>query len=298
MKFELSVSSLLLLSLLTGHSSVALAAQEHSPIQSSVNTELPNSQDTSLSAEDGIVNLLRVLHKVAQQDIHQVQSELILRGGNEAVNLSVKMQLETIIGQENQFHSTLTYTNVSRTSPKKYRVVSDGEKVWTYDIANNQYSVMPYEQFSQTSKDRIFIGLYTTFMMSMLESFRSDQAFSENRELWSQLMTNEAFIEEFESQLMKENFRFGVENYQGKDYSTVSISVPKDEADIKMRIDPTTAQIQDISLRGKTEEFNFAFEESVQSQPDFLNVDGSKLFTFAPPEGAKLLEEPISLQPF
>jgi hypothetical protein len=277
---------------LSGLSSVGYAQQSKpAPTQSkpSVTNEATPETVTPLNTQPDLNLLAKTVTNFIKSDRYQTESELQLTGKVSGTSLSTSVQIKTITQSPRQFRSEISFTGLEDGKERRYLVVSNGDRVWTYRPDVNQYAVMDYQSFDK-SRDTFLIGMSSYLFLIIAPDFR---------ELMAQRQLSDADFSAILSQMLQSKnvpIKGGRRNFQARDYYVYEYTDPKAGYSFNAFVVPETATVEQIQINGRSEGTEIVLKEKIIRRVENPAI-APDTFSFSLPLGAKEVES-IPLQPF
>ena len=237
--------------------------------------------------------LIRAMRQFLASDRYLLESKLTLSAKAPGVTMASVARIQTISAEPNQFRTRISFTNRENEQGREYLLVSNGKQVWTYNVEQNVYAVVEYQQF-QRAKDNFMTG-----MLSRLFSTIRNSAGPHNISLLVNV-PEAKLIEILETQLADSvsGLTTDTQRLDGKNYTTYFYHDQNKGYQMRAFIDVKTSEIRHFQVANQgNKELDFKIAEQVihRSIPPSVPANA---FRFVPPAGAKLQTTPISINPF
>ena len=242
----------------------------------------PQSQDFEL--------LIQAARKFLATNMAQIESQLNISGNFSGGTVNFYTQINTIMEAPKKFRSQIAFTNGKGVIGKQYVVVSDGNQVWIYNVEEEKYSVMTYENFLE-SNDDFLIGMLSSLFLEILANTEQIELF---REISVEEL-REAFNKNLNTDINQVNS--DKETIAENEYTTYSYTESEEGFTIKAFINPSSADIKYIHLTGVEDEVSLFMEEQIIKKTNLQSIP-SDTFRFLPPINVQKVDEPIPIEPF
>lgn len=232
-------------------------------------SQLNSKLDLSLLAKSSAV--------FVQSDRYRTESEIRVKATSGGTNVSSVAKVTTLVQSPNQFHAEITFPSGTGTEVKS-TVISDGKQVWMYRSDLKQYAVIPYEKFDDLD-DYYWIGISSYWFLSVPDDVRkpiSEGALTDPQVL-KELGINDTLPLKGSRQTLDGRSLYGYEFTDTEGFTIAAL------------IEPTTAELKQIRLSGKSEGFNIDIAEHILTRTANPAIAASA-FKFTPPPGAKLVK--------
>ena len=200
--------------------------------------------------------------------------------------------IKTTVAAPNKFNTEITFVGNNELSDRKYQIISDGVKVWIYDIAQNQYSIDEYQQFIK-SPSGLAVGMLSNFYLKTLNSVNNNPvAVNTLKQLPPERLVR--YFQRF-ANIDLQNMEIRNEQIENTAYVVYDADASDRTFKVMAYVAPQSANIERIELSGKKDGLNLTVKEKIISQtvPESIPAD---LFSFIPPEDARVAEQ-IAIEP-
>jgi outer membrane lipoprotein-sorting protein len=232
-------------------------------------SQLTSKLDLALLAKSSAV--------FVKSDRYRTESEIRVKATSGGTDVTSLAKVMTLAQAPNQFRAEITFPSDTGTEVKS-TVVSDGKQVWMYRSDLKQYAVTPYEKFDDLD-DYYWIGMSSYWFLSVPTDVRkpiAEGALADPQVL-KELGINNTSPLKGNSQTLDGRSLYSYE-YTDKEGFTIAAL-----------IEPTTAELKQIRLTGKSEGFNIDIAERILTRTANPAIAAST-FKFTPPLGAKLVQ--------
>lgn len=237
--------------------------------------------------------LVRAMRQFLANDRYLLKSELTLKAKTPGADLVSVAQIQTISEEPNRFRTQITFMEQTGELGREYLLVSDGQQVWTHDLANNVYSIISYQEF-QNANDNFLSG-----MLSRLFSTIRNSAGKDNIALLVKV-PEDKLVEILETKFAPDQagLKSDTQQLEGAKYTTYSYLDQTKGYQLQAFIDTLTSEIKYLQMASQNQQtLNFNIQEKVIHYANPLAVPADA-FRFVPPAGVKLQKTPISINPF
>lgn len=241
-----------------------------------------NAQPTSVNAEIALFG--KASSNFLRGDRYQTESKMQVTGKTANASFSMNFQLSSVVQSPNKFRNEITFLSDNNTIGQKASVISDGKQVWIYRPDLKQYSVSSYQKFDQ-SDDTFFIGLSAILYLQIPPDVRQILAQSS--------LTDPKVLAELGLQNALKSSKQVV---AGQTLHAYEYTDTKEGYQYSALIDPQTAAVRQLQVRGKSEGMNITITETILRRTPAPAIKANT-FTFSPPQGSKQVEK-LSISPF
>lgn len=200
--------------------------------------------------------------------------------------------IKTTAAAPNKFNTEITFVGDREISDKTYQIISDGVKVWIYDVAQNQYSIVEYQQFIE-SQSGLAVGMLSNFYLKTLNSVNNNPvAVNTLKKLPPERSLR--YFQRF-ANIDLQNMAIRNEQIENTAYTVYDAPASDRIFEVTAYVAPQSANIERIELSGKKDGLELTVKEKIISQtvPESIPAD---LFSFIPPEKAQVTEQ-IAIEP-
>lgn len=212
-----------------------------------------------------------------QSDRYRTESEIRVRATSGGTDVTSLAKVTTLAQSPNQFRAEITFPSDTGTEVKSI-VISDGKQVWMYRSDLKQYAVTPYEKFDDLD-GYYWIGMSSYWFLAVPADIRkpiAEGALADPQVL-NELGINNTSPLKGRSQTLDGRSLYRYEYTDEEGFTIAAL------------IEPTTAELKQISLTGKSEGFNIDIAERILTRTANPAIAAST-FKFTPPLGAKLVK--------
>lgn len=269
------ISSVSLITLLAGK----VAAITEPPLQ------IANYSTTSIAQAEttpDIDLLAKTIRDFFQSDRYLTESESFLSAKTNGFEVNINIKTKTIAQSGRKFRSEITLIQARESKQINHLVISDGKQVWIYRPDLKQYAVTSYAAF----KESFFIGLSSLMFVEIPKDTREEIAQAENSQSIVQGfgLTNESGLQQEQRTV------------DGEELSIYSYKDSKDGLTFSGFIQPQTANLKQLEMRGNSEGLDIVITEKILARTTAPAID-AQTFTFTPPAGVKKVGS-LSISPF
>lgn len=200
--------------------------------------------------------------------------------------------IKTTVAAPNKFNSEISFVSDNELLDRKYQIVSDGVKVWIYDVAQNQYSVEEYQQFIE-SQSALAVGMLSNFYLKTLNSVNNNTvAVNTLKKLPPERSLR--YFQKF-ANIDLQNMEIRNEQIENTAYAVYDVEASDRTFEVTAYVAPQSANIELIELSGKKNGLDLMVREKIISQtvPESIPAE---LFSFVPSEDAEVTEQ-IAIEP-
>ena len=244
----------------------------------------PSKASTSTTAD--LTLLSKAVGVFWQSDRVETDSQMLIQGESQGVNISMSAQIKTVAQIGNKFQTQLAFAPVGSTSKATYTIVSNGRDVWIYRPDRRQYTKTTFKAFSSGS-NWLWTGVSSSLFLTISPADR--------QEMLSAIGTDRDVIKSLPPSQFKD--LIGSERQvDGQNLYSYSYNF-KDEGFIfDVLLQPQTATVQRIEFTGKVDGMNIKISENIVSRKPQVTI-AKQTFEFVPPKGAKKVKT-IEIEPF
>ena len=221
---------------------------------------------------------------------YYIESEIEIR--DRLSNTSVSNALiKTTVAAPNKFNTEIAFVGNNELLDRKYQIISDGVKVWIYDVVQNQYSVEQYQQFIE-SPSGLAVGMLSNFYLKTLNSVNNNTvAVNTLKKLPPERSLR--YFQRF-ANIDLQNMEIRNEQIEDTAYAVYDADASDGSFELTAYVAPQSA-IERIELSGNKDGLDLIVKEQIISQtvPESIPAD---LFSFSPPEDAEVIEQ-IAIEP-
>lgn len=234
--------------------------------------------------------LVKAIRQFLVNNPYEMESQLNITGEVNGAKITFFVQIDTINQAPNKFSSHIKFTNAQGIVGKEYRVISNGRKVWIYNISEEIYSVTDYESF-QDSQDSFLIGMLSSLFLEIWQDTEDLETIIN--------ISEEELLETLKSELDFDptEVNFKSTNLEGKPYAAYTYKDKEEGFIITAFIDPSTKEIEHLHINGSEDEWSFLLKEEVIKKNTLQSIPLST-FEFLIPINARESSEPISIEPY
>lgn len=220
--------------------------------------------------------LQRALAPLSSTSGLKLSSTVALTGNDAGISVAAQTQLQVVARRPGQFRINVTRPAGQGTPPKRFVLVSNGTKVWTYAPGTNRYSVMTYAAFDNSDDNILSEGLITSFYLG---------AGHELIDLIHGLDTGDS------TQVLSELKEAGIVLTQrsqpagNQDETVYQMAIPKDKYRVYFHVSTRTSQLIRFEIAGTSKGTQIALREDITQSSSLAGVPKST-FYFMPPPGA------------
>ena len=222
---------------------------------------------TRLEAPVGL--LTRVLATMERPRTLDTISEIQLIASGQNSSFAYRERLHLVLQKPGCYFSDVSLFSPDGTPGPKFKVISDGVKVWVYQPGTHTYSSLTHRAFEED--DLSGLGLLGSLIIDSTGDSGGDLDLKRLRR----------------SGLKVDG---GRQRVSGKEYAVLAISDPKQSYKLRLLLDTQTAQVHQLGLDGQQKQTAFRVVETVirQSSPPPLPAP---LFHFHAPVGVRRVEK-------
>lgn len=245
---------------------------------------------TKNSDNSDVELLIKALIQFISNNSFQIESQLNISADFAGGNVNFRAQTNTIINAKKKYRSEIKFINSNEEIGKEYLVVSDGNQVWIYNVAEKKYSIMSYSAFEESSDD-FLIGMLSSVLLEVLQD-------SEDLEILTSLSEDELlliFSEELKPYVL--DIERSVKIIEGNEYQTFSYEIAEEGFTMMAFVNSVTSNIDYFLLKGSEESMFFMIEEKIIKKTELKSVP-ENTFNFTPPIGIEKSETPLEISPF
>ena len=232
---------------------------------------------SQLNSKLNLPLLAKATAAFVQSDRYRTESEMRVKASSGGTDVTSVAKVTTLVQVPYQFRAEITFPSDTGKEVKSI-VISDGKRVWMYRPDLKQYAVTPFEKFDDLD-DYYWIGMSSYWYSSVTPDVRA-------------LFTNGSLTD---PQVLKELGMTGTSPLKGSSQTLNGRSLysyeftDKEGFTISALVEPTTAELKQIRLTGKSDGFNVDIAERILSRTANPEIAAS-IFKFTPPSGAKLVK--------
>ena len=232
---------------------------------------------SQLNSKLNLPLLAKATAAFVQSDRYRTESEMRVKASSGGTDVTSVAKVTTLVQVPYQFRAEITFPSDTGKEVKSI-VISDGKRVWMYRPDLKQYAVTPFEKFDDLN-DYYWIGMSSYWYSSVTPDVR-------------ELFTNGSLTD---PQVLKELGMTGTSPLKGSSQTLNGRSLysyeftDKEGFTISALVEPTTAELKQIRLNGKSDGFNVDIAERILSRTANPAIAAS-IFKFTPPSGAKLVK--------
>lgn len=203
-------------------------------------------------------------------------------------------KIKTIVEAPNKFNSQIVFVSPNGLEGKSYKIISDGDLVWIYDFATNQYSVSELRQFLQT-REGLLAGTLSYFYLNTRNNIGSSKIIAS----FLAKLPEDRLLRYFQryNKLNLQNSVIKNETIDDKTYQVYDIDSTDRGFQVKAYVNPQENSIERIHLSGTKDGLELASQERVTNLtiPESISPE---TFVFIPPDEAEQVEQQITIAPF
>lgn len=232
---------------------------------------------SQLNSKLNLPLLAKATAAFVQSDRYRTESEMRVKASSGGTDVTSVAKVTTLVQVPYQFRAEITFPSDTGKEVKSI-VISDGKRVWMYRPDLKQYAVTPFEKFDDLD-DYYWIGMSSYWYSSVTPDVR-------------ELFTNGSLTD---PQVLKELGMTGTSPLKGSSQTLNGRSLysyeftDKEGFTISALVEPSTAELKQIRLNGKSDGFNVDIAERILSRTANPAIAAS-IFKFTPPSGAKLVK--------
>ena len=232
---------------------------------------------SQLNSKLNLPLLAKATAAFVQSDRYRTESEMRVKASSGGTDVTSVAKVTTLVQVPYQFRAEITFPSDTGKEVKSI-VISDGKRVWMYRPDLKQYAVTPFEKFDDLD-DYYWIGMSSYWYSSVTPDVR-------------ELFTNGSLTD---PQVLKELGMTGTSPLKGSSQTLNGRSLysyeftDKEGFTISALVEPSTAELKQIRLNGKSDGFNVDIAERILSRTANPEIAAS-IFKFTPPSGAKLVK--------
>ncbi len=232
---------------------------------------------SQLSSKLDLALLAKASSVFVQSDLYRTESEIRVKASSGGTDVTSFAKVTTLVQAPNQFRAEIIFPSDPGKEVKSI-VISDGKRVWMYRSDLKQYAVTPYEKFDEL-EDYYWIGMSSYWYLTVPSDVRKPIA---NGALADPQVLKELGINETSP------LKGTRQTLDGRSLYSYEFT---DEAGFTITafIEPTTAELKQIRLTGKSDGFNVDIAERILSRTPNPAITADT-FKFTPPLGAKLVK--------
>ena len=238
---------------------------------------MPPTLLSQLNSKLNLPLLAKATAAFVQSDRYRTESEMRVKASSGGTDVTSVAKVTTLVQVPYQFRAEITFPSDTGKEVKSI-VISDGKRVWMYRPDLKQYAVTPFEKFDDLD-DYYWIGMSSYWYSSVTPDVR-------------ELFTNGSLTD---PQVLKELGMTGTSPLKGSSQTLNGRSLysyeftDKEGFTISALVEPSTAELKQIRLNGKSDGFNVDIAERILSRTANPAIAAS-IFKFTPPSGAKLVK--------
>lgn len=232
---------------------------------------------SQLNSKLNLPLLAKATAAFVQSDRYRTESEMRVKASSGGTDVTSVAKVTTLVQVPYKFRAEITFPSDTGKEVKSI-VISDGKRVWMYRPDLKQYAVTPFEKFDDLD-DYYWIGMSSYWYSSVTPDVR-------------ELFTNGSLTD---PQVLKELGMTGTSPLKGSSQTLNGRSLysyeftDKEGFTISALVEPSTAELKQIRLNGKSDGFNVDIAERILSRTANPAIAAS-IFKFTPPSGAKLVK--------
>lgn len=232
---------------------------------------------SQLNSKLNLPLLAKATAAFVQSDRYRTESEMRVKASSGGTDVTSVAKVTTLVQVPYLFRAEITFPSDTGKEVKSI-VISDGKRVWMYRPDLKQYAVTPFEKFDDLD-DYYWIGMSSYWYSSVTPDVR-------------ELFTNGSLTD---PQVLKELSMTGTSPLKGSSQILNGRSLysyaftDKEGFTISALVEPTTAELKQIRLTGKSDGFNVDIAELILTRTPNPAIAPST-FKFTPPSGAKLVK--------
>lgn len=225
---------------------------------------------------------------------YELESVMKITGDIPGASFASDAKIKTIVEAPNKFSSQVTFISPSGLEGKAYDMISDGNVVWIYNYASNQYSVSDFKSFLQT-REGFLVGALSYFYLNTRSNIGSSNIIAN----FLAKLPEDRLLRYFQrfSDLDLQNAVIREETVEGTAYKAYDIDATNRGFQATAYINPQQGNLERVHLSGTKNGLQLASKEQIINQtiPDSFSED---TFTFNPPDDAEQVEQQIAVIPF
>ena len=253
----------------------------------SVEAQAPPASPAPPAALD-LLLLKQALAPVAAGGALQSRSTIQMTGSKQGVSFTFREQASIIAKRPGKFRAVVTQLSTAGTPQRRLVVVSDGIKVWTVRPGTGQYTVMSAKNFHAANSDMTALGLA-----------QGGFFLGDGHEMAQGLQT---ITKESSPQALAMLAGMGIhltgrtESVEGKDEFVYRMVLSRQGLSYQFFIDPATAALRRIQLKGRQNGVSLEFWETV-NEMNAPSTVAKTTFQFWPAPGTVKVAA-LSVDPF
>lgn len=261
-----------------------IALNDTESILAQANTTSQTATSPLVQAGKGLLSLER----------YELESVMAITGDIPGASFASDAKIKTIVEAPNKFKSEITFVSPNGLEGKAYDIISDGEQVWIYNYANNQYSISDFKTFLQT-REGFLVGALSYFYLNTRSNIGSSNIIAN----FLAKLPEDRLLRYFQrfSNLDLQNSVIRDETIEGKSYKAYDIDATNKGFQATTYINPEQGNLERVDLSGTKDGLQLASKEQIINQtiPESFADD---TFVFNPPDDAEQVEQQITITPF
>jgi len=234
---------------------------------------------SQLSSKLDLPLLAKATATFVQSDRYRTESEIRVKASSGGTDVTSLAKVTTLVQAPNQFRAEITFPSDTGTEVKSI-VISDGKRVWMYRSDLKQYAVTPVEKFDDLD-DYYWIGMSSYWYSVVTPDVRTLLA---SGTLADPQVLKELGMTDTSTSPLKGSSQ----TLDGRSLYSYEFT-DKEGFTISALVEPSTAELKQIRLAGKSDGFNVDIAERILSRTANPAIAAST-FKFTPPSGAKLVK--------
>ncbi len=259
--------------------------------QDDANFVLAQTNPTSQTATSPLVQAGKGLLSLER---YELESVMKITGDIPGTSFTSDAKIKTIVEAPNKFRSEITFISPNGLQGKAYDIISDGNLVWIYNYASNQYSVSDFKPFLQT-REGFLVGALSYFYLNTRSNIGSSKIIAN----FLAKLPEDRLLKYFQrfSNLDLQNSVIRDETIEGKAYKAYDIDATNRGFQATAYINPEKGNLERVHLSGTKDGLQLAGKEQIINQaiPESFAED---TFVFDPPEEAEQVEQQLIIAPF
>jgi len=260
-------------------------------VQNNQNTFL---SQTSPAPQTAVSPLIQAGKELLSLERYELKSVMEISGDIPGASFVSQAQIKTKVEASNKFNSQITFVSPSGLEGKTYQIVCDGNQVWIYNVATNQYSVSDFKQFIQT-REGFLLGTLSYFYLNTRSNIGSSNIMAN----FLAKLPEDRLLQYFQrfSNLDLQNSVVKDGTVEGKAYKAYNIDASSQGFQATAYINPDKGNLARVDLSGTKDGWQLAsFEQIVNQTTPESFPEGT--FVFSPPDNAVQVEQQIEIAPF
>jgi len=222
--------------------------------------------ETNTLTEADVALYKKAITSVQKSRGIQLESEVTMLVEGQGLKVSIKENLKITGKSPNKYRADLAILPPAQSKPTRFTIVSNGSKVFTHRPGMKQYAVRPASGRGGSEMNPFETGLFFGFLvigtgqeeMSNVDALRKGGG----------------------------TISVATDTLDGKEYRVFAIAPPDNSFKMRFYVEPTSARIDQVEMRGKDNGQEILMTERVAKQSLTVPLTAST-FVFIPPKGTK-----------